>query len=210
MDSTKETVNVLPLPSTQINVTPSSLVQYQPDYTFTFQAVSADSTNMTYLWNLGDHSMQTRTGTEVSYAYTDTGSYVVNLLSTDFSSGCYSNDSVTVKIIYVPGYLQIPDAFCPGCSENELRTFLPLGKGLSSYHLTISTIWGKVIFETTALAADGSPSEAWNGQYNGQAVLQDSYRWQIEARYINGTEWEGMLYPKTGKRVKSGFLTVIK
>jgi hypothetical protein len=85
-----------------------------------------------------------------------------------------------------------------------------MGKGLSQYRLRIFNSWGQKIFETTRLDGNGSPNEPWDGRYNGQYVQQDSYGWQIEARYINGTEWKGMQYPHSDKQVKAGFITVVK
>jgi hypothetical protein len=110
----------------------------------------------------------------------------------------------------VPGYLQVPNAMCPGCSNYSLRQFLPLGKGLKKYRLSIYTTWGQKIFETTSLNADGSPNVAWDGTFNGKPLQQDAYSWQIEAIYINETEWKGMLYPGSNKAVKAGFITIIK
>jgi hypothetical protein len=97
-----------------------------------------------------------------------------------------------------------------GCSNNALRSFLPLAKGLKEYRLRIYNTWGQVIFESTRLNGDGSPDEPWNGTMNNKPLQQDSYTWQIEARYKNGTEWKGMLYPGSSKPVKSGFINVIK
>jgi hypothetical protein len=36
------------------------------------------------------------------------------------------------------------------------------------------------------------------------------YTWEIEAIYNNETEWKGMIYPGSGKPVKTGFITIIK
>lgn len=159
---------------------------------------------------MGDRSGQTRNGKQITYEYGDTGTYKVQLLVTDFATGCNARDSVTVSILGVPGYLHVPNAMCLGCSNNNLRQFLPLGKGLRKYKLTIYTTWGQKVFETTSLNADGSPNEPWDGKMNGKVLQQDAYSWQIEATYINGTEWKGMLYPGSSRHVKAGFITLVK
>ena len=204
---------VMPLPAAGIKVLPL-LIQQQPDYTFTFEDTSAAAPPKYYLWSMGDRSQQTRSTQKIEYTYGDTGIYKVQLHVTDATSGCTNNDSVQVQVQYIPGYLQVPDAICPGCSNNAVKQFLPLGKGLTYYRLRIYTTWGKLLFETTALNADGSPKEAWTAKVdplaNYKQLQQDVYRWEIEARYINNTEWRGMLYPNSSKRVKSGFITVIK
>jgi PKD repeat protein len=202
-------VIVKPLPIPAIVVSPS-MIQQQPDYTFTFTDTAYPNPTKNYLWDMGDRSRQTRNGQQITYEYGDTGTYKVKLLVTDFATGCYASDSVTVSILGVPGYLYVPNAMCLACSNNSLRQFLPLGKGLRKYKLTIYTAWGQKIFETTSLNADGSPNEPWDGKMNGKVLQQDAYTWQIEATYINGTEWKGMLYPGSDRHVKAGFITVIK
>lgn len=207
--SAVRTLTIQPLPIPNITVSPA-FVQQQPDYEFTFKDIVATNPNKTYLWSMGDRSLQTRSGQEITYEYGDTGTYKVKLLVTDFATGCSALDSVKVTILHVPGYLHVPNAMCLGCANNSLRQFLPLGKGLKKYKLTIYTTWGQKIFETTKLNADGSPSEPWDGRFNGKVLQQDVYTWQIEGMYTNGTEWKGMLYPGSNKHVKSGFITIIK
>lgn len=198
-----------PLPIPRIGVSPSTVIQ-QPDYTFSFTDSVATNPNKNYVWYPDDPSLQTRTGRDVTYEYGDTGTYKVKLAVTDFTHGCSAIDSVYVTILYQPGYLHVPNAMCLGCSNNSLRQFLPLGKGLRTYRLRIYTAWGQKIFETTRLNPDGSPSEPWDGKFRGEVLQQDAYTWQIEATYLNGTEWKGMKYPGSNKYIKTGFITLIK
>ncbi|MDP4262448.1 MAG: PKD domain-containing protein [Bacteroidota bacterium] len=202
-------LTIQPLPFPHIDVSPSLVIQ-QPDRGFTFKDTVTANPNKTYIWYMGDRSLQTRNGREVTYEYADTGKYKVKLLVTDFSTGCKAFDSVNVTILYVPGYLYVPNAMCLGCSNAGLRQFLPLAKGLKTYRLRIYNAWGQKLFETDKLDANGSPSEPWNGTVNGQILQQDVYSWQIEATYINGTEWKGMLFPGSNKPIKAGFITIIK
>ena len=202
-------VIIQPLPVPTISVGPL-VVQRQPNYEFTFKDIASTNPQKTYLWDMGDHSLQTRSGQQITYQYGDTGSYNVKLLVNDFTTGCKAMDSVRVSILYVPGYLQVPNAMCLGCSNYSLRQFLPLGKGLKKYRLRIYTTWGQKIFETSSLNADGSPNVAWDGTYNGKSLQQDVYTWEIEAIYTNETEWKGMIYPGNGKPLKTGVITIIK
>jgi hypothetical protein len=200
---------IQPLPYPGIVVNPSLVIQ-QPDYEFLFKDTVATNPDKTYLWNMGDRSLQTRNGREISYEYGDTGVYNVKLLVNDFSTGCKAMDSIKVTILYVPGFLYVPNAMCVGCSNFGLRQFLPLGKGLKTYRLRIYNTWGQKMFETTSLDANGSPDKPWDGIFNNKPLQQDAYSWQIEATYINDTEWKGMLFPGSNKPVKAGFITVIK
>lgn len=202
-------LSIQPLPHPAIALSPANVLQ-QPDYTFDFWDTAAGNANKVYTWDMGDKTRQQLSGQKITYQYADTGVYKVQLYVYDFGTGCSGYDTVNVRILHVPGYLYVPNAICPGCSNNALRQFLPMGKGLSQYRLRIFNTWGQKIFETTRLDGNGSPNEPWDGRYNGQPVQQDTYGWQIEARYINGTEWKGMQYPNSDKAVKAGFITVVK
>lgn len=202
------TLGIRPLPPPRVVILPDSIL-YQPDYTFTFMDSILRVAGMRYTWDFGDMNGE-NSGREVVHKYGDTGLYIVRSKIADEVTGCRKEDTTHVKILYVPGFLYVPSAICPGCSVAELRTFLPKARGLKEYHLRIYNAWGQQIFETTKLDGDGAPTEAWNAQWNGQKVQQDAYRWQIEARYINGTEWKGMQFPNQKAPVKSGFITVVR
>jgi PKD repeat protein len=197
--------------ATQHIVVSPSLVQEQPNSTFTFTDTSQVLPNSTYLWYTGDRNGQTLPGREITYTYGDTGQYHVKLLVQDFETGCSQTDSVTVFVLHVPGYLYVPNAICPGCAKAELRQFLPLGKGLKDYYLVVYNTWGQKVFETRSLDANGVPNQPWNGNWSGgQDAQQGAFYWQIEAHYINGSEWKGMLNPKSKLLEKQGFLTIIR
>ena len=199
---------IRPLPKPGILVSPDSILT-QPDYTFTFTDSTNYAFNVSNLWDVGESGI-TRSGSSISFQYGDTGIYKIHLTVHDEVTGCSNEDSTKVRIVYVPGYLYVPDAICPGCSELKLRYFLPLGKGLKDYRLRIFNIWGQLIFETNKLDGDGAPIESWNAEWKGEPLQQDAYRWQIEAHYLNGTEWKGMIYPGHSTPVKSSFITLIK
>jgi PKD repeat protein len=193
-----------------ITVSPS-MVQYQPNYSFTFTDSAEALPDATWLWDPGDRNHQTLPGQSINFTYGDTGVYHVSLWVQDYETGCQATDTISVYVLPVPGYLYVPNAFCPGCHKAELRQFLPLAKGLKDYHLVIYNIWGQKVFETRSLDANGVPNEPWNGNWpNGENLKQEAYSWFIEAHYINGTEWKGMLNPKTGKLEKKGFITIIR
>jgi hypothetical protein len=203
------TLTIQPLPRPAIAVGPSNVLQ-QPEYTFTFSDTMPTNANKIYTWEMGDRTRQQGSGPRVTYEYADTGVYHVQLYVQDYGTGCSGYDTVQVGILYTPGYLYVPNAFCPGCSNNALRQFLPMGKGLLQYRLRIFNSWGQKVFETTRLDGSGAPNEPWDGRYNGQPLQQDTYGWQIEARYVNGTEWKGMKFADGDKYIKAGFITIVK
>lgn len=204
----KVIVHALPFPQIQVN---PSAIQREPKYTFTFTDVSPEVSADIYTWNMGDTS-RLRSGREVAYDYKRTGTFKVQLYVEDKNTGCNARDSVEVTIIPVPGLLQIPNAFYPGSNHAELRTFKLKGTGIKKYRLQIFDAWGKVVFETTELNADGSPKVAWNGNYmnTGRPMPQDAYTWKIvELEFENGKPWSGMSY--NGGPAKSfGNLTLFR
>jgi hypothetical protein len=68
---------------------------------------------------------------------------------------------------------------------------------------------GNLIWQTTALDAQGRPTESWDGTFNGQPVQQDSYVWKVTGIFIDESVWEGKEYKK-GKFRKAGTVTVIR
>lgn len=190
----KVVIHALPTPEIEVN---PSTIQREPKYTFTFKDVSPEGSADLYTWNVGDTTGKPKTGREITYDYKRTGTFRVSLYVEDKNTGCNARDSVDVTIIPVPGSLYIPNAFYPGSNHAELRTFKLKGTGIKKYRLQIFDAWGKVVFETTELNADGSPKVAWNGTYmnTGKPLPQDAYTWKIvEIEFENGKPWNGMSY----------------
>lgn len=179
-----------------------------PNYTFNFNNLTLNSTNYQYLWSLGDGSFAT--SYNVSHKYTDTGNYSVQLIVLDTLSNCPDTTVKIARIDGFPGYLYVPNAMCPSCIQSNIREFIPKGMGLKEYRLQIFTTWNELVFETRALDSKGSPTQAWDGKFKGTLVQQDVYVWRIDAKFLNGSEWLGMIYPGDGKYKKVGTITVIK
>jgi hypothetical protein len=105
--------------------------------------------------------------------------------------------------------LFIPNAMNPGHSDFEVANFIPKGVGLKTFELLIYDDWGNLIWQTTALDANGRPTEYWDGTFNGEPVQQDAYVWKVTATFLNERVWEGKEYPK-GKLKRAGTVTVIR
>jgi len=65
---------------------------------------------------------------------------------------------------------------------------------LAEYELQIFDSWGKLLFRSTRLDANGSPVEGWDGTFKGQSMPQDAYAWYIKAKFRSGQKWSGMKY----------------
>ncbi len=189
-----------------ISPTPVTTV---PNYTFSFNNLTLNSTNYQYLWSLGDGTFAD-TRDIINHKYTDTGNYPIRLIVLDRISNCADTTIKIARIDGFPGWMYIPNAICPNCLQENLRTFLPKAVGLKEYRLQIFTTWGELIFESTSLDSKGAPNQPWDAKYKGSLVQQDVYVWKIQAKFANGSEWLGMIYPGETKYKKAGSITVIK
>ncbi len=203
------------LPGASFAVSPANVINV-PNYTFNFINTTLQSNSHNYLWTFGDGSLPS-SGRDATHRYNDTGNYTVKLGVFDRVSNCTDTAIQVVRITGFPGYLYVPNAFQPGSLQPVLKTFLPIGRGLRSYRLQIFTSWGQKVFETTSLDATGAPNEGWNGQYNGRdnynqgkPSQQDVYVWRIDAFFLNGTEWQGMVYPGQTLAKRVGTVTIIR
>lgn len=195
-------------PAADFFISPSPVITV-PKYTFSFNNLTPNSNRFFYRWNLGDGNFDS-TYNVTNYKYNDTGNYAVQLIVFDTSTNCADTITRIARIDGFPGYLYVPNAICPGCLQSNLREFLPKGKGLAQYRLQVFTTWNELVFQTSSLDAEGAPNQAWDGRYKGQLVQQDVYVWRIDARFMNGTEWIGMIYPGEGQYKKVGTITVVK
>jgi PKD repeat protein len=121
--------------------------------------------------------------------------------------GCTDTARATIDVDFFYG-LFIPNAMNPGHQDFEVANFIPKGVGLKTFELLIYDDWGNLIWSTTALDANGRPTEYWDGTYMGVVVQQDAYVWKCTASFMNSEVWEGKKYPK-GKIKRAGTVTVI-
>jgi PKD repeat protein len=195
-------------PVSDFFISPSPVITV-PNYTFSFNNLTPNSTRFFYQWNLGDGTFATSRDV-IGHKYPDTGNYAVQLIAFDTTTNCPDTTIRIARVDGFPGYLYVPNAICPGCLASNLHEFLPKGKGLLQYRLQIFTSWGELLFKSTSLDSDGAPNQAWDGRKKGVLVQQDVFVWRIDARFQNGTEWLGMIYPGEGQYKKVGTITVVK
>ena len=194
-----------PIPNfTSTNVT-SNKVQFQDLSTLT-------DNGSTYLWDFGDGNFSTERHPLHTYnvdLFEKDHTFDVCLIVTN-SHGC--SDTIC-KTVELKGYLlHVPNAFAPDrIGVGQASVFLPKGHSFEQYHLFIYDEWGNVIFESTKLNEDGSPSESWDGTHyaNGVRLPMGAYVWKIEATYNDGTIWPGKLY-NNSIRKSFGTVTLIR
>ncbi len=196
-------------PAADFFISPTPVITV-PAYTFSFNNLTQNQQNYQYQWSLGDGSSAI-TRDVLNHKYADTGTYPIRLIVFDNLTNCADTTTKLARIGGFPGWMYIPNAICPNCLQENLRTFLPKAVGLKEYHLQIFTTWGELVFESTSLDGKGSPNQPWNATYlKGGGVIQDAYVWKIQAKYINGSEWLGMIYPGETRYKKAGSITVVK
>lgn len=70
--------------------------------------------------------------------------------------------------------------------------------------------------QNTAITKDATHVYTIKGNYTvtliskGSLVQQDVYVWKIQAKFTNGSEWLGMIFPGERKYKKAGSITVVK
>lgn len=112
--------------------------------------------------------------------------------------------------------LYVPNIMEPNLIGNpEKQFFIPKGIGLAEYHIAIYARNGQLLWESTKLDNDadpmeGIPQEYWDGTFRGQDMPSGTYVWRvIEARFFNGTTWQGMR-DEDGRLWKSNYFYLVR
>ena len=130
-------------------------------------------------WFFGYEKAATVSGTiqNPSYTFPLAGMYPVALLI-ETDHGCMDT---LVKDVWVDEdvALYVPDAFTPNMDlKNDV--FIPVFRGVLSFHLTVYNRWGARIFETSDLR------QGWDGSYQGNPAQEGMYTYQLEFNTIGG------------------------
>jgi gliding motility-associated-like protein len=145
-----------------------------------------------YLWDFGDGS--TSTLANPVHQYTETGTYDVSLLITNWFGCTFTQNWPNYVEVTKNIRIFIPTAFTPngeGTDENE--TFHITTTLITQLHIDIFDRWGKVIFASDDL------NFQWDGKLGGDPLPEGVYTYLIRA-----TEWEG------AKVTRSGTITLLR
>ena len=174
-----------------------------PNYSFGFKDISTDA--VSWEWTFGDGSGSTLQNPNHTYANEGTYNVTLKVLNKE---GCSSSTFQSVRIIGVPGYLNIPNSFMPASAKNEIKIFKAKGRGIKEWQMSVFNKWGQLLWETTKLD-DGAPLEGWDGTYKGQEQPQGVYYWKVDIKFINGSDWKGMTYDSSPPK-KTGVIYLIR
>ncbi|MCX2582525.1 PKD domain-containing protein [Pedobacter sp. MR22-3] len=195
-------ISVVAPPVAGFAVSPGNEISI-PNYSFGFKDTSTGS--VSWEWTFGDGAVSTLQNP--NHTYGNEGTYTVTLKVLN-KEGCNSTTVQSVRIIGVPGYLNVPNSFMPASAKNEIRVFKAKGRGIKEWTMSVFNKWGQLLWESSKLD-DGAPLEGWDGTYNGKEQPQGVYYWKIEVKFINGTEWKGMTYDSSSPR-KTGVIYLIR
>ncbi|MGM9476667.1 PKD domain-containing protein [Pedobacter sp. GSP4] len=195
-------IKIVPHPVATFTVVPGNELSI-PNYSFTFKDISSDA--VSWEWTFGDGAVSTLQNP--THTYANEGVYNVTLKILN-KEGCSSSTFQSVRIIGVPGYLNIPNSFMPASAKNEIKIFKAKGRGIQEWRMSVFNKWGQLLWETTKLD-DHAPLEGWDGTYNGQDQPQGVYYWKVDIKFINGSDWKGMTYDSSPPR-KTGVIYLIR
>lgn len=195
-------IHVVAPPIATFTVSPGNEVSI-PNYSFAFKDISTDA--VSWEWTFGDGSGSTLQ--DPNHTYANEGTYNVTLKVLN-KEGCSSSTFQSVRIIGVPGYLNIPNSFMPASAKNEIKIFKAKGRGIKEWQMSVFNKWGQLLWETTKLD-DNAPLEGWDGTYKGQEQPQGVYYWKVDIKFINGSDWKGMTYDSSPPK-KTGVIYLIR
>lgn len=138
-----------------------------------------DYSDSYYYWELGDGRTSTLPHPKVFYE--NNGSYLVSLLVTNIY-GC-ENRTDTILDVSCIGNIILPNALAPSNPDKTLAWFIPKGKNIETLNIEIYSTWGERVWHTNNLDREGSPTEYWDGTFNGKDLPQGAYLVKMRATF---------------------------
>lgn len=120
--------------------------------------------------------------------YEDDGIYDIQLIVWN-EYNCPDTVIVTDSLLFKG--LFIPTAFSPNNPYESVRVFKPSGINLIEYEIQIYGVRGNLIWQSQELDSDGSPTETWDGTYQGTPLPEGVYVWKVRALFKDGSSWQG-------------------
>jgi len=135
------------------------------------------------------------------YGYYNVGLSVVN------EFGC--RDSINKEIfIDLKTGIFVPTAFSPTNPAFGVRYFQPVGYNFETCEVWVYDVWGNLVWYSNDVE-DGIFVGRWDGTYNGEMLKSDTYIWKINAKFSDGSQWEGVRN-KNGKASVFGNVFLIR
>ena len=158
---------------------PTSLNTYSPkppqeNTAVTFTNTSIGGSTYTWLFGDGDSTITTDVTQTVSHIYGATQTFNACLITTN-SSGCSDTLCQNIQAKVVPVY-GVPKSFTPNGDGVNDKIYVR-GYGIAKMEWQIYNRWGTLVFVSS------SPSNGWDGKYNGQLQPQDVYHYTLTIEF---------------------------
>jgi PKD repeat protein len=151
---------------------------------YQFENLSQNAILYNWIFNAKD----TLTETNPLYLFGTDSPNIVELIAWN-QQGCSISKVDTIKGLTFYG-LYFPNAFLPDSENPEINRFTGKGVNLLEYRVEVFSNWGQLLWSSEKLE-NGSPSETWDGTYNGEKVPMGSYIWRATAKFVDGSVWNG-------------------
>lgn len=166
-------IEILPNPTARFTYTPNPT---EPNTPVTF--INSSTGANKYEWKFGDGgSLSTVNINEnVRHLYNETKTYNACLDAIN-NAGCISTYCEPISVTINPGF-NVPNAFSPNGDGVNDRIFVR-GFGISKMSWRIYNRWGTLVY------FGSSPTEGWDGTYNGKLQPQEVYHYTLEIEFSN-------------------------
>lgn len=170
-------------PQTQLilSVFPNPISDFisNPDTTTRFDVSRADiqfmnlsSGGTDYLWDFGDGN--TSTDPNPLYSYTETGNYIVTLI-TRTAAGCADTSRIgPYEITGDRGDWFIPNTFTPNGDGDNDTWVIDVLAYYPNNTMTIANRWGTIVFEAKGYL------DQWGGNWNGKPLPEGTYYYFLD------------------------------
>ena len=158
-----------------------------------------------YKWDFGNNKYSDEK--DPVALFTEDGTYSIKLISLN-QFNC--SDTTFFKYELLFKGLYVPNAFSPSATNLGVRLFKPVGINLKQYNVMVFDIWGHMMWESNKLDDHGSPTEGWDGTFEGQLMPQGNYMWKISAMFVDDSPWEGSNLGVGGTGSTKGTVTLIR
>jgi len=190
---------VYPIPYSAFEVTPD-FQNVQGRTKFDNGSIYADH----FLWDFGNGN--TSTVENPIEVYEQDSTYTITLIS--YNEYNCADTSRYELLVFFKG-LYFPTAFSPNNPNEELSRFEPKGVNLAEFHVQVFDLKGNLMWESEELDENGSPTESWDGYWNGILQPQGVYVWKAEGIFRDGTFWKGSEFQSENPQTH-GTVTLIR
>lgn len=196
----ERTVLIYPIPFSQFSLK-ADYNGIQGKTAFENESIYAQS----YLWDFGNGN--TSSVPNPIEVYEKDSTYLISLTSYN-EYGC-SDTSWQELLVFFKG-LYFPTAFSPNNPNDAISRFEPKGINLKEYLVQVFDMRGNLMWEGSELDENGSPTESWDGYYEGRLMPQGMYVWQASGIFLDGTAWTGQSFENNIAPKTNGVVTLIK